>query len=62
MVVIVSTSIKALSRLGRKEPEMELLVVLGAFVLVDVLALRYGTDSRQNVTNPDAHAAVRSGN
>jgi len=41
---------------------MELLVALGAFVLVDVLAIRYGTDSRQNVTNPDAHAAVRSGN
>ena len=25
---------------------MELLLVLGAFVLVDVLAVRYGTDSR----------------
>jgi len=25
---------------------MELLLVLGAFVLVDVLAIRYGTDSR----------------
>ena len=25
---------------------MELLLVLGAFVIVDVLAIRYGTDSR----------------
>jgi len=33
-------------RVGRKGPEMELLVALAAFVLVDVLAVRYGTDSR----------------
>ncbi len=41
---------------------MELLVALGAFVLVDVLALRYGTDSRQDITNRDVKAAVRAGN
>jgi len=28
------------------EPEMELLVALAAFVVIDVLAVRFGTDSR----------------
>ena len=41
---------------------MELLIALGAFVLVDVLALRYGFDSRPNTTNREVTAAVRSGN
>jgi hypothetical protein len=43
-------------------PEMELLIALGAFVLVDVLAIRYGMDSRPNVTDREMKAAVRSGN
>ena len=35
---------------------MELLIALGAFVLVDVLALRYGFDSRPvPVPKTDAH-------
>jgi hypothetical protein len=35
---------------------MELLLALGAFVLVDVLAVRYGTDSRpMPVTKDDPH-------
>ena len=33
---------------------MELLLALGAFVLVDVLALRYGVDSRPVVVSNDA--------
>jgi len=41
---------------------MELLLALGAFVLVDVLALRYGTDSRPNNTDREVKAAVRVGN
>jgi hypothetical protein len=41
---------------------MELLVALGAFVLVDVLALRYGSDSRQNNTDREDKSAVRVGN
>ena len=31
---------------------MELLIALGAFVLVDVLAFRFGSDSRLNDTIP----------
>ena len=42
--------------------EMELLIALGAFVLVDVLAIRYGMDSRPNTTDRENKAAVRSGN
>lgn len=41
---------------------MELLIALGAFVLVDVLAIRYGTDSRPNIADREIKAAVRSGN
>lgn len=41
---------------------MELFVVLAAFVVVDVLAIRYGTDSRPNTTDREVKAAVRSGN
>jgi len=41
---------------------MELLLVLSAFVLVDVLAVRYGTDSRPYDTNDEVKSAVRSGN
>lgn len=43
---------------------MELLIVLGAFVLVDVLAIRYGTDSRPlpNTKTQEEHATIRSGN
>ena len=41
---------------------MELLIVLAAFVVVDVLAIRYGTDSRPNTTDREVQAAVRSGN
>jgi hypothetical protein len=32
---------------------MELLVALGVFVLVDVLALRYGVDSRPTALKKD---------
>ena len=38
---------------------MELLLVIGAFVLVDVLAIRYGTDSRPMTVTPDEWAATR---
>ena len=41
---------------------MELLIALGAFVLIDVLAIRYGTDSRPDTTDRGVKAAVRSGN
>jgi len=41
---------------------MELLIAVGAFVLVDVLASRYGTDSRPNTTDRDIKSAVLSGN
>ena len=43
---------------------MELLIALSAFVLVDVLAIRYGADSRPlpNTKTHEEHAAVRSGN
>jgi len=41
---------------------MELLLALTAFVLVDVLAVRYGTDSRPIDTTSEVKAAVRSGN
>jgi len=41
---------------------MELLAVLAAFVLVDVLAIRYGTDSRPKTSDHEIKAAVRSGN
>jgi hypothetical protein len=41
---------------------MELLVALAAFVVVDVLAIRYGADSRPDNTDREVKAAVRSGN
>ena len=43
---------------------MELLIALGAFVLVDDLANRYGTDSRPlpNTKTQEEHATIRSGN
>jgi len=43
---------------------MELLVVLAAFVVVDVLAIRYGMDSRPlpDTRTREERAAVRSGN
>jgi hypothetical protein len=41
---------------------MELLIVLGAFVVIDVLAIRYGTDSRPDTADHEIKAAVRSGN
>jgi len=43
---------------------VELLAVLAAFVLVDVLAIRYGTDSRPlpGTNNQEERAAIRSGN
>ena len=41
---------------------MELLIALGAFVLVDVLAIRYGIDSRLDTADREVKAAVRSGN
>ena len=43
---------------------MELLVVLAAFVVVDILAIRYGTDSRPlpDTKTKEERAAVRSGN
>jgi hypothetical protein len=44
------------------EAQMELLLVLTAFVLVDVLAVRYGTDSRPIDTDREVQAAIRSGN
>jgi hypothetical protein len=40
---------------------MELLIALGAFVLVDILAIRYGTDSRPNNADHEIKSAVRSG-
>jgi hypothetical protein len=41
---------------------MELLIALGAFVLVDVLAIRFGSDSRPNTADRETKSAVRSGN
>jgi hypothetical protein len=41
---------------------MELLLALSAFVVIDVLAIRFGADSRPYDTDRDARAAVRSGN
>lgn len=45
-------------------PHMELLIALGAFVLVDILAIRYGTDSRPlpDTKTKEERAAIRSGN
>jgi len=42
---------------------MELLIVLGAFVVIDVPASRYGTDSRPlpDTKTHEQHSAVRSG-
>jgi hypothetical protein len=42
---------------------MELLIALGAFILVDVLAIRYGSDSRPqpNSGTHEEQAAIRSG-
>ena len=45
-----------------KKAEMELVIALGAFVLVDILAIRYGLDSRPNAADREAKAAIRSGN
>jgi hypothetical protein len=45
-----------------KEAQMELLLALTAFVIVDVLAVRFGADSRPYDTNGEVKAAVRSGN
>jgi hypothetical protein len=45
-----------------KRLEMELLIVLGAFVVIDVLAIRYGTDSRPMNVDREDRSAVRSGN
>ncbi len=39
---------------------MELLIALAAFVVVDVLALRYGSDSRLNGASPNDTVLVRS--
>jgi len=41
---------------------MELLLALSAFVIVDVLAVRFGADSRPNDTDREVQAAIRSGN
>ena len=43
---------------------MELLVVLAAFVVVDVLAIRYGTDSRPlpDTKTYEERAAISCGN
>lgn len=43
---------------------MELLIALGAFVLVDVLAIRYGMDSRPlpNTKTKEDQSTIRSGN
>lgn len=41
---------------------MELLLALGAFVLVDVLAVRYGIDSRPIDMSREIKSAVRVGN
>lgn len=47
MVVIVSTAIGRQRGLWQLEaPLMELLLALAVFIVVDVLALRYGFDSR----------------
>jgi hypothetical protein len=40
---------------------MELLIALGAFVLVDILAIRYGSDSRPINDDREIKSAVRSG-
>jgi hypothetical protein len=40
---------------------MELLIALAAFVLIDLLALRYGADSRPHTWDHEINAAVRSG-
>jgi hypothetical protein len=40
---------------------MELLIALGAFVLVDVLAIRYGFDSRPSSSDQEIKSTVRSG-
>ncbi len=39
---------------------MELLVALAAFLIVDVLALRYGSDSRPNTASLNDAVPVRS--
>ena len=38
---------------------MELLIAISAFVLVDVLALRYGFDSRPSTVTTNEWAATR---
>ena len=40
---------------------MELLIALGAFLVVDVLAIRYGSDSRPSTEGREETAAIRSG-
>ncbi len=39
---------------------MELLVALAAFVLVDVLAIRFGSDSRPNTARVNDTVTVRN--
>ncbi len=38
---------------------MELLIALAAFVVVDVLAIRFGSDSRPNTASPNDTVTVR---
>lgn len=44
---------------GKKAQNMVFLLVLGAFVLIDVLAVRFGFDSRADLPH-DEWRAVRS--
>jgi hypothetical protein len=39
---------------------MELLVAVAAFVIVDVLAIRFGADSRPNTASPNDTVPVRN--
>jgi hypothetical protein len=39
---------------------MELLVALAAFVIVDVLAIRFGTDSRPNTARTNDTVLIRN--
>ena len=39
--------------------EMELLIAISAFVLVDVLAIRFGIDTRPSTVTADEWAATR---
>ena len=41
---------------------MELLIALGAFVLIDLFAIRFGADSRPDTSDHEIKATVRSGN